>query len=144
MGGTPSALFQALPLIVQDAVAGMPQPPQPQRRAATRTDEGITAQRGLYPFPITPAGVGRSQPGEDLLHRSLHSSHHLLAHLGQNAHGLQAIVPDALEPLGQNVLHHAPNEGCAVDCLDLPLTLRQVITVPVGHRSLGTIIGQDA
>ncbi len=85
MGGTSSALFQLLPGIVQDAVPGMPHPPQPQCRATARAHQGITPQRGLHPVSIALTPTWRAQPGDDLLHRALQGGDHLLAHLGQDA-----------------------------------------------------------
>ncbi len=92
-------MLHPLPRIVQDAIAGMPQPPEPQRRATARTDQGITSQGRLHPVAIALPFAWRSQLGEDLLHRSVQGGDHLLPHLGQDTGGLQAIIPDALEPL---------------------------------------------
>ncbi len=53
-----------------EAIPGMPEPPQPQRRAAVRAHQRVTAQGGLHSFPIAPP-ARRAQTGDDLLHRSL-------------------------------------------------------------------------
>jgi len=81
MGQHASSLLHPLQLIIEDAIARMPDPPQPQRRAAVRAHQRIASQGHLHPLPIA-ATARPSQSDENLLHRALHRRHHLLPHLG--------------------------------------------------------------
>ena len=122
----------------------MPDLPQPHLPATARTAQRITAERREHPLPIAPWLARHLQHIHRLLHRDVQCQRQLLAHLLQNATRLQALVPYPLKPFWQNMLQHPPDKGRPTHALLGSLPTPLMIAIPVRHRAVFAIIGNDA
>jgi transposase len=107
--GGVSAPFDHLPLVIDDPVGRVPDVPYPHLTPTMRTDQRVSPRALLVALPV-------GQPSDDLhraLDHALHLGQGLLNQdldLGKRLGRLHPVIPDALEPFGYYVLHHAANK----------------------------------
>src|SRR5467141_1886342 len=143
--GAPSArtippMLDRLQLVIDHAVTWVPHLPEQHLPAATCTPQRITPCTGQHALTIGLLRRDAIRPLDQPTQRHHQRCEHPL-HLLGFACGMQTIIAHAMEPFGQNMLHHSTNERQRRDLLLLPL-LGLVIVLPIPHPL--PIVAQDA
>src|SRR5712691_2797204 len=137
---TVSPMLERRQLVIDHAVTWVPHLPEQPLPAATCTPQRIPPCTGQHALTRGLLRHDAIRPLDQPTQRHHQRCEHPL-HLLGFAWGMQTIIAKAMEPFGQNMLHHAPNERQRRDLLLLPL-LGLVIVLPIAHPL--PIVAQDA
>ncbi len=122
----------------------VPDLPQPQLPATAWTDAWIAPKRRAHPLPIPQAlPCIRLTQIQRLLLRNVQRLHQLFADFLEDTARLEPILPNAVKPLRQDMLHHPPDERLATYRLTGLLAGMQVIAIPLRDSALLPIIGNN-
>src|SRR5215831_10467682 len=129
-----------LQLVVDHAVTRMPHLPEQHLPAAMHTTQRITPRTGQHALTVALPRRDMIRPLDQPPQRH-HQRCEYPLHLLGFTRGMQSIITNTMEPFGQDMLHHPPNERQCRDLFLLPL-LGLVIVVPIPHPL--PVVAQDA
>src|SRR2546426_4616910 len=115
---------------IDHPIGRVPDAPYPHLTLTVRTDARGSTGALLIPLPVGQPGDALHGALDDAFHLGQGGLHHAL-HLGKRLGGLPPIIPNALEPFGHRVWHHAADTG---------VYLHGVVLHPLG--AVGAVMGR--
>src|SRR4030095_597145 len=138
--GTITPSLDLAQFVIDHAVTWVPHLPEQHLPAATCTPQRIPPCTGQHALTVGLLRHDAIRPLDQPPQRHHQRGEHPL-HLLGFACGMQTIIANAMEPFGQNMLHHPTDKRQRRDLFLLTL-LGLVIVIPIPHPL--TIVAQDA